>query len=328
METSLDGLEKKKVAVLGFGSQGHAHALNLRDSGVEVVVGLRPESPRRRFAEEAGLTVSSLAEAAAAADLVMMLIPDEHHGPVFAREIAPNLRPGRMLLVAHGFSIHFQQLTLAPEIDVAMVAPKGPGHLVRREFTSGRGVPALVAVHQDASGRALDLVLAYATGIGSARAGILETTIREETETDLFGEQAVLCGGITALMKAGFETLVEAGYQPEMAYFECINEMKLIVDLIYEGGFARMRHSISNTAEYGDYITQGKWASTEVKAMMSGILRDIQEGRFAREWILENQAGCPSFQSFRRREGEQEVERTGREIRKLMPWIQAAKELP
>lgn len=317
----LKRLQGKKIAVLGFGSQGHAHAMNLKDSGCDVIVGLRKDSKRQKQAVEYGLKVVTVSEAVKAAAIIMVLVPDELQAEVYQREIAANLKPGQMLMFAHGFSIHFSQVVPPADIDVAMIAPKGPGHLVRREFAEGRGVPALIAIQQDGSGQARELALAYAKGIGATRAGVFATTFKEECETDLFGEQAVLCGGVTSLMKAGFETLVEAGYQPEMAYFECINEMKLIVDLIYEGGFSLMRFSISNTAEYGDYITQDKIISAAARKSMKKILLDIQSGRFAREWILENKAGQPSFQAMRRSGKEQQLEKTGRELRKMMPWL-------
>jgi len=314
-------LQGKKIAVLGFGSQGHAHAMNLKDSGCDVIVGLRKDSQRQKRAEEYGFNVVTVAQAVQAAAIIMVLVPDELQAEVYRQEIAANLKAGQMLMFAHGFSIHFSQIVPPADIDVAMIAPKGPGHLVRREFTEGRGVPALIAVQQDGSGQARELALAYAKGIGATRAGVFATTFKEECETDLFGEQAVLCGGVTSLMKAGFETLVEAGYQPEMAYFECINEMKLIVDLIYEGGFSLMRYSISNTAEYGDYITQDKIISAAARKSMKKILQDIQSGQFAREWILENKAGQPSFQAMRRSGKEQQLEKVGRELRKMMPWL-------
>jgi ketol-acid reductoisomerase len=317
----LKRLQGKKIAVLGFGSQGHAHAMNLKDSGCDVIVGLRKDSKRQKQAAEYGLKVVTVSEAVKAAAIIMLLVPDEMQAEVYHREIANNLTTGKMLMFAHGFSIHFSQIVPSHDIDVAMIAPKGPGHLVRREFTEGRGVPALIAIQQDCSGQAKELALAYAKGIGATRAGVFATTFKEECETDLFGEQAVLCGGVTSLMKAGFETLVEAGYQPEMAYFECINEMKLIVDLIYEGGFSLMRYSISNTAEYGDYITQDKVITAASRKNMKKILEDIQSGRFAREWILENKAGQPSFQAMRKSGKEQQLEKVGRELRKMMPWL-------
>jgi ketol-acid reductoisomerase len=314
-------LRDETIGIIGLGSQGHAHALNLKDNGYRVRVGLRRGSRHWAQASEWGLAPAEVAEVAGEADVVMVLVPDEVQGDIYRHDIEPRLRPGQLLLFAHGFSIHFGQIVPPADCDVGMVAPKGPGSLVRREFVEGRGVPGLIAVHQDASGRAREKVMAYAAGIGCARAGLIDTTFREEAETDLFGEQAVLCGGITSLMKAGYETLVEAGYQPEMAYFECINEMKLIVDLIYQGGFAEMRRIISNTAEYGDYITQGKLVTGETKKAMRQILTDIQSGRFAREWILENQAGKPSFSAMRRSEAGLELETVGQSLRAMMPWL-------
>lgn len=312
-------LKDRKICIIGFGSQGHAHAKNLKDSGCRVAVVARGE--KKEEARQYGLETVSMAEGVKKADIVMILIPDENQSEVFEKEISAHLSAGQMLMFAHGFSIHFSQIIPPKNIDVTMIAPKGPGHLVRREFVEGRGVPALLAVHQDCTGQARELALAYAAGIGAARAGVIETTFKEECETDLFGEQAILCGGITSLMKAGFETLVEAGYQPEMAYFECVNEMKLIVDLIYEGGFSWMRYSISNTAEYGDYITQGKLVTTESQRQMKKILEDIQSGDFAKAWIQENKAGRPTFAAMRKKEGEQELEKVGEELRKMMPWL-------
>jgi len=320
-DADLDLLRGRTVAIIGFGSQGHAHALNLRDSGVDVVVGLREGSASAGQAAEAGLTVLSPAEAAARADLVMMLVPDENMGDIYAQHIAPGLQPGNTLLFAHGFAIHFGQV-LAPEgVDVVMAAPKGPGHLVRRTYAEGAGTPGLVAVHQDATGGAMQTVLAYAKGIGCTRAGVIQTTFAEETETDLFGEQVVLCGGLTELVRAGFDTLVEAGYQPELAYFECLHEVKLIVDLMYEKGISGMRYSISNTAEYGD-LTRGKRIVTEeTRAEMRRILREIQNGEFAREWLLENRSGRPVFNAVARREAEHPIEEVGRTLRGMMSWI-------
>jgi ketol-acid reductoisomerase len=320
-DANLELLKDKTIAIIGYGSQGHAHALNLFESGCNVVVGLREGSASRDAAQKAGLKVASPAEAAKQADMVMMLLPDELQPEVYARDIRENLEPGNMLMFAHGFSIHFHQIIPPKDVDVVMIAPKSPGHMVRREYEQGRGVPGLIAVYQDATGRSDDLGKAYAKGIGCTRAGLFRTTFREETETDLFGEQAVLCGGVTSLMKAGFETLVDAGYQPEMAYFECINEMKLIVDLIYEGGFDYMRYSISNTAEYGDFITQGKVITEESKKAMKGILEDIQTGRFAKDWILENKAGQPFFKSMRRLEAEHQLEKVGKDLRSMMSWL-------
>jgi ketol-acid reductoisomerase len=322
-DTELNLIKNKKVGVLGFGSQGHAHALNLKDSGVSVIVGLRENSKSREKAEKFGLTVKNIPEVVKEVDIIMVLLPDEIQAEVYKNEIEPSLSQGKMLMFAHGFSIRFFQIIPPKFVDVSMIAPKGPGHLVRREYESGRGVPALLAVYQNPSGMAKKLALAYANGIGATRAGVIETSFKEETETDLFGEQAILCGGVTSLMKAGFETLVEAGYQPEMAYFECINEMKLIIDLIYEGGFSTMRYSISNTAEYGDYITQEKLITDETKKKMKEILKDIQNGKFAKEWILENKAGKPFLNSMRHKEKSHELEKTGKELRKMMPWVKS-----
>ena len=313
-------LEGKTIAIIGYGSQGHAHALNLKESGCNVIVGLYEGSRSWKKAEEQGFKVYTAAEAAKQADIIMILINDEKQAAMYKESIAPNLRPGMMLMFAHGFAIHFGQIVPPADVDVTMIAPKAPGHTVRSEYMRGRGTPCLVAVHQDATGKAKDLALAYGLAIGGARAGLLETTFRVETETDLFGEQAVLCGGVCALMKAGFETLTEAGYAPENAYFECIHEMKLIVDLIYESGFAGMRYSISNTAEYGDYITGPKIVTDETKKAMKKILADIQDGSFAKEWLLENQAGCPHFNAMRKREAEQPLEQIGKELRKLYSW--------
>ncbi len=310
-------ITQKKIAVLGFGSQGHAHALNLRDSGCEVAVGLYEGSKSREKAGQEGLEVMSNAEAVRWADVVMMLLPDEKQPAVFREEVEPNLSEGMLMLFAHGFNIHFNQIVAPPEVDLGLVAPKGPGHVLRRLYVEGKGMPSLFAVGNDASGEARDLILSYARGIGSGKAGIIETTFAEETETDLFGEQAVLCGGLSALLTAGFETLVEAGYQPELAYYECVNELKLIVDLIYEGGLAEMRYSISNTAEYGDYTAGPKLIDDGVKDRMRGILADIQSGKFAREWVLENQAGAASFLAMRRREAETQVAKVGEQLRAL-----------
>ena len=319
-DCDLNLLDGKKVAVIGYGSQGHAHANNLKESGVDVVVGLYPGSKSWKVAEEAGLTVLPTADAAKQADIVMMLVPDEKQAEIYKTEIEPGLEPGNYLAFAHGFNIHFKQIIPPEGVNVFMIAPKGPGHMVRQVYTEGGGVPCLIAVEHDPSGNTHDIGLAYALGIGGARAGVLETTFREETETDLFGEQAVLCGGVCALMKAGFETLVEAGYEPESAYFECIHEMKLIVDLIYKGGFAAMRYSISDTAEYGDYITGDKIITKESKAAMKQVLTDIQEGKFARDWILENKAGRPYFNAKRRIEADQQLEKVGAELREKMTW--------
>jgi len=310
---------------MGYGSQGHAHALNLFESGCKVVVGLREGSANRSVAEKAGLKVATMDEASRQADMIMMLLPDELQPEVYEQYVKANLQPGNMLMFAHGFSIHFHQIVPPENVDVVMIAPKSPGHMVRRLYEQGRGVPGLIAVYQDPTGNADALGKAYAMGIGCTRAGLFRTSFREEAETDLFGEQAVLCGGVTSLMKAGFETLVDAGYQPEMAYFECINEMKLIVDLIYEGGYDYMRYSISNTAEYGDFITQGKIINEDSKKAMKGILEDIQTGRFAKDWILENKAGQPYFKSMRRLEAEHQLEKVGADLRSMMPWLKKEK---
>jgi ketol-acid reductoisomerase len=321
-DCSLGLLKGKTVAVIGYGSQGHAHAQNLKDSGINVVVGLAPGSARRKQVEEDGLKVMDTAEAAKAGDLIMILTPDQVQAEIYYRDIEPNLKEGDILAFAHGFNIHFNQIKPPEYVDVIMIAPKGPGHTVRSQYLEGRGVPALIAVHQDASGKAKDYALAYAAGIGAGRAGILETTFREETETDLFGEQAVLCGGVTELMKAGFETLVEAGYQPEIAYFECIHEMKLIVDLINQGGFSYMRYSISDTAEYGDYVTGKRIITEETRKEMKKVLSEIQSGEFASKWITENKAGGRAqFLATRAREAEHQLEKVGRELRKMMSWL-------
>ena len=320
-DADLGNLDGKTIAVIGFGSQGHAHALNARDSGLNVVVGLREGSASWKEAEDAGLTVKTVPEAAAAGNLVMLALPDEVMGQIYRDQIAANLNPGDALLFAHGFNVHFKQIQAPEGVDVMMVAPKGPGHLVRRVYTEGAGVPCLVAIHQDASGQAMQRALAYAKGIGGTRGGLLETTFREETEPGLFGERAVLCGGVTALMKSGFDTLVEAGYQPEIAYFECVHEMKLIVDLIYEGGFEKMRHSISNTAEYGDYVTGDRIVTDETRKEMKNVLTDIQSGRFARDFLLENQVGQPSLLTGRENTGNTKVSEVGRRLRKMMPFI-------
>jgi ketol-acid reductoisomerase len=324
-DADLARLDGKTVAVLGYGSQGHAHSLNLRDSGVSVVVGLRQGSASWKKAENEGLPVKSVADAVADSDIVMMTLPDEEMAQIYREYIAPNLKPGNYPALAHGFNFHFGCISPAEGVNAFMVAPKGPGHLVRDTYTRGAGVPCLVAVDRDPTGDTLQIGLAYAKGIGGGRAGIIETSIREETETDLFGEQAVLCGGLTALMQAGFETLTEAGYAPEMAYFECIHEMKLIVDLIYEGGIANMRYSISNTAQYGDLTRGPRIVTDEVKAEMKRILREIQSGTFAREFLLENQAGKPSFNALNRLGEEHPCEETGRKLRALMPWLEQDK---
>lgn len=320
-DANLEVLAGKTVAIIGYGSQGHAHALNLKESGVNVVVGLYEGSKSWAKAESHGLKVMTAADAAKAADVVMMLIPDEKQAAVYKKDIAPNLKPGSALAFAHGFNIHFGQIVPPADVDVFMVAPKGPGHLVRRVFTEGAGVPCLVAVHQDATGKAYELGLAYAKGIGGTRAGVLDTTFREETETDLFGEQAVLCGGITALITAGYETLVEAGYKPESAYFECMHEMKLIVDLMYEGGMAKMRHSISDTAEYGDYMTGSRIITDATKAEMKKVLSEIQDGTFAKKWLLENQVNRPQFNALRRKAAEHPIEEVGAKLRGMMSWM-------
>jgi ketol-acid reductoisomerase len=313
-------LADKTIAIIGYGSQGHAQAQNLRDSGLKVVVGQRPGSANYDLAKEHGFKPVSASEAAAQADLIQLLMQDHLQPIVYEKDVAPNLKPGSMLLFSHGFSIHFNQIVPPKEISVAMVAPKGPGHLVRSEFVKGAGVPALVAIHQDA-GDALAWAKAYATGIGATRAGLIRTTFAEETETDLFGEQAVLCGGVTELIKAGFETLCEAGYQPEIAYFECLHEMKLIVDLIYQGGLDLMRYSVSDTAEYGDYTRGRRIVTEETRTEMAEILREIQEGEFARDWILENKAGRPNFLARRRQEADHPINDVGRSLRKMMKWL-------
>ncbi len=319
-DCNLGLLKDKTVAVIGYGSQGHAHALNLHESGINVIVGLYEGSKSWAKAEKAGLKVATVAEAAKAADLIMILLPDEKQADIYKESIEPNLCAGKILAFAHGFNIHFEQIVPPADVDVIMIAPKGPGHTVRSEYVEGKGVPCLAAVHQDASGRALDFALAYAAGIGGSRAGVLYTTFRQETETDLFGEQAVLCGGVTALMRAGFETLVEAGYAPENAYFECVHEMKLIVDLIYQGGFSRMRYSISDTAEYGDYEIGKRIITEETKKEMKKVLSEIQDGTFALNWINENKMNRPHFRAKRRIESEQQLEKVGAELRKMYSW--------
>lgn len=324
-DCNLSLLEGKTIAVIGYGSQGHAHALNLKESGCNVIVGLYEGSKSWAKAEAQGLTVYTAAEAAKRADIIMILINDEKQGALYKESVEPNLKDGDMLMFAHGFAIHFGQIIPPKNVDVTMIAPKAPGHTVRSEYQIGRGTPCLVAVEQDYTGKAKDVALAYALALGGARAGVLETTFKVETETDLFGEQAVLCGGVCALMKAGFETLVEAGYAPENAYFECIHEMKLIVDLIYESGFAGMRYSISNTAEYGDYITGPKIITDETKKTMRKILSDIQDGTFAKDWLLENQIGATHFKAMRSREASHELEKVGAELRKLYSWNDGGK---
>jgi len=323
-DANLDLLAGKTIAIIGYGSQGHAHALNLKDSGLDVIVGLYPGSKSIAKAEAAGLTVKNVADAAKAADFLMILLPDEVQKTVYKQEIEPNLVAGNVLAFAHGFNIHFGQVLPPDDVDVVMVAPKGPGHLVRRTYEQGQGVPALFAVYQNPSGQARDRALAYARGIGGTRAGVLETSFREETETDLFGEQVVLCGGLSALIKAGFETLVAAGYQPELAYFECLHEVKLIVDLVVEGGLAKMRDSISNTAEYGDYTRGPRIVTENTKAEMRKILAEIQSGQFAREFVLENQAGKPGFIAMRRQEAEHPIEEVGKDLRAMFSWLKKA----
>jgi ketol-acid reductoisomerase len=320
-DANLDLLARKTIAIVGYGSQGHAHALNLKDSGMNVIVGLYPGSKSVFKAEAAGLTVKSVADAASLADFIMILLPDEVQKTVYKEEIEPHLKEGNVLAFAHGFNIHFGQVVPPPHVDVVMVAPKGPGHLVRRTYEQGQGVPALFAVSQNASGQARDRAMAYAKGIGGTRAGVLETTFREETETDLFGEQAVLCGGLSALIKAGFETLVEAGYQPELAYFECLHEVKLIVDLVVEGGLAKMRDSISNTAEYGDYTRGSRVVTDQTKVEMKKILSEIQSGQFAREFVLENLSGKAGFTAMRRQEAEHPIEEVGKDLRAMFSWL-------
>lgn len=317
-------LKGKKIAIVGYGSQGHAHAQNLRDSGYEVIIGLRKGKSWEK-AEEDGFQVFPVSEATNQADVIMILLPDERQAKVYEEEIAPNLREGQALAFAHGFNIHFNQIIPPSYVDVFLAAPKGPGHLVRRVFQEGGGVPGLIAVHQDVSGKAKEIALAYSKGIGATRAAVIETTFKEETETDLFGEQAVLCGGVTSLVKAGFETLTAAGYQPEIAYFECFHELKLIVDLLYEGGLERMRHSISDTAEWGDYTSGPRVITEETKKEMKRILEDIQSGAFAKGWILENQLNRPMFNALRKRENDHPLEVVGRELREKMPLIQKRK---
>ena len=321
-DTDQDAIRQKRVAIIGYGSQGHAHALNLRDSGCDVVVGLPQASASRAKAEQAGIAVRSVADAVREADVIMVLIPDQHHREVYERDIRPHLAPGNMLMFAHGFAIHYSQVVPPPNVDVSMVAPKSPGHMVRRIYEEGAGVPSLFAIYQDASGEAEKLTLSYASALGSGRAGILRTTFAEETETDLFGEQSVLCGGVTALVQAGFETLVNAGYQPEIAYFECLHELKLIVDLVYQGGLGYMRYSVSDTAEYGDYTAGPRIINDAVRETMRGILSDIQDGSFATRWILENQAGRPSFNAMRRNARRHQIEQVGQELRSMMSWLQ------
>ncbi len=320
-DANFDLLKERTVAIIGYGAQGRAQALNLQDSGANVVVGLYEGSRSKPRAEAEGITVKTVAEASAMADIVQILIPDEKHSAVYQDEIEPNMQAGNMLMVSHGFSVHFGQIVPANDIDVTMIAPKGPGSLVREVFEGGGGVPCLIAIHQDTTGTARDIALAYARGIGGTRAGVIETTFREETETDLFGEQAVLCGGTAALIKAAFDTLVEAGYQPEMAYFECLHELKLIVDLLYAGGLSKMRNDISNTAEYGDLTRGPVLIDDSVREKMRQILKDVQGGIFAREWVLENQANQPVLQALRRQESEQQIEEVGKNLRSMMSWL-------
>jgi ketol-acid reductoisomerase len=322
-DADLNLIKGKKVAIIGYGSQGRAHALNLKDSGVKnVAVALKPGSATARKVEADGLKVMSVAEAAKWADALMVLAPDELQRDIYRAEIAPNIRDGAALLFAHGLNVHFNLIEPAPGIDVLMVAPKGPGHTVRGEYQKGGGVPCLIAIHQNPTGNALDFGLAYASAIGGGRSGVIETTFREECETDLFGEQVVLCGGLVELIRAGFETLVEAGYPPEMAYFECLHETKLIVDLIYQGGLDYMRYSISDTAEYGDYVSGPRIVTDETRKEMKQILQEIQDGRFAKQWILENQAGRPSFNAMRKRDADSLLATIGRQLRSMMPWLQ------
>ena len=324
-DANLELIKKKKVAVIGYGSQGYGHSNNMKDSGVNVRLGLRKNGPSWKKAEAAGFTVMEVAEATKWADLIMILTPDESQWELYKKEIAPNLSAGKYLAFAHGFSIWFNQIVAPTEVNVVMIAPKGPGHMVRAEYARGSGVPCLIAVHQDATGDSLEVALSYAAAIGGARAGVIQTTFKEETETDLFGEQAVLCGGLTQLIKYGFETLTEAGYAPEMAYFECMHEMKLIVDLLYEGGISNMRYSISNTAQYGD-ITRGPRVITpEVKENMKTVLKEIQDGVFAKEWLLEDRVGRPSFNALTRHDEEHQIEKVGAKLRGMMSWLGKSK---
>jgi ketol-acid reductoisomerase len=321
-------LADRTIAIIGYGSQGHAHALNLRESGAKVIVGLRRGGASWDRAQAAGLDVRPVAEATEQADVIMMLVPDQDGRAIYEAGVAQGLRPGNTLMFAHGFNIHYSEIVPPTGVDVTMVAPKSPGHLVRSEFEAGRGVPGLVAVHQDASGQALANALAYASGIGCTRAGVIETSFREETETDLFGEQAVLCGGVTALVKAGFETLTKAGYRPEMAYFECLHELKLIVDLMYRGGMNYMRHSVSDTAEYGDYVAGPRIVTSETRKAMQKLLDEIKDGTFAKNWIAENRNGRPTFEKRRLKESEHQIESVGREMRRMMPFLDAKEVLP
>jgi ketol-acid reductoisomerase len=321
-DADLSRLDGKTVAILGYGSQGHAHALNLRDSGVSVVVGLREDSESVEKARAEGLEVVGIAEAASRGDIVMVLLPDEKHGEVWREQIADGIAPGNLLMFGHGFSVTYDEIDPPAEVDVALVAPKGPGHLVRRQYTEGRGVPGLLAIHQDPTGTARELALAYAAGIGCTRGGVIETSFRDETETDLFGEQAVLCGGVSELVRAGYETLVDAGYDPRLAYFECLHELKLIVDLMYEKGISGMRYSVSNTAEYGDVTRGPRVINADTRKAMKDILGEIQSGVFAREWIAENRAGQENFQRLRQEGQQHKIEVEGRELRKMMDWIE------
>ncbi len=324
-DANLNLIKGKTIGIVGFGSQGHAHAQNLRDSGMQVIVGQRPDGPSYKAAKEAGFEVLSVAEVGKRADIVMVLVPDQTQKAVYNESLQQHMGSGKTLMFAHGFNIHFGQIVPPQNVDVAMIAPKSPGHMVRRVYTEGFGVPALVAVHRNASGKAKEIALAYGMGLGCTKAGVLETTFAEETETDLFGEQAVLCGGVSELVKAGFATLVDAGYQPEVAYFECLHELKLIVDLIYQGGLAYMRYSISDTAEYGDYTRGPRVIDDRTRQEMKKILAEIQGGSFAREWILENQAGRPSFNAARRREAKLQIEEVGKKLRDMMPWLKPVK---
>jgi ketol-acid reductoisomerase len=321
-DADLDLLKGKTVAILGYGSQGHAHSLNLKDSGVDVVVGLRPDSSSVEKARSSGLEVTDVADAASRGDVVMVLLPDELHGQVWSEHIRDGIAPGKTLLFGHGFSVHYGEIEPPPEVNVALIAPKGPGHLVRRQYLEGSGVPGLVAVHADPSGETLNLALAYAKGIGCTRGGVIETTFKDETETDLFGEQAVLCGGVSELVQAGYETLVDAGYDPKLAYFECLHELKLIVDLMYEKGLSGMRYSVSNTAEYGDYTRGKRIISDETRQAMKQVLAEIQSGDFAREWIAENRAGQENFKRMRAEQADHQIEREGKELRSMMDWIE------
>jgi len=326
-DADLSFLDGKTIAIFGYGSQGHAHAQNLRDSGAKVIIGLHSASKSKAVAEKDGFEVYTVAEAAAKADVVMFLIPDHLQAQIYKNEVLPNIKKDAKLAFAHGFAVHFEQIVPGPDHDVFMVAPKGPGHIVRRMYKEGKGVPCLIAVYQDASGKAKDFALAYASAIGGGRAGIIETTFREETETDLFGEQAVLCGGVSELMQAGYQTLVDAGYQPEMAYFECINELKLIVDMIFEGGLSWMRYSVSDTAKYGDMTAGPRVIGEESRKAMKQLLSEIQDGTFARDWILENQTGRPRMKKWAKKAQEAECEKVGKELRKMMPWMES-KEIP